>query len=90
MTAPEVEGGGQRIEHAGAVGRHLTREAEPVSLGHLPRGRPVQVVARARAEDFVVRIEGALILCEGTGDYAVFGRTIKDLRTSVPTPSRDQ
>jgi len=44
-------------------------------------------VARARAEDFVVRIEGALILCEGTGDYAVFERTIKDLRTSVLAPS---
>jgi TetR/AcrR family transcriptional regulator, lmrAB and yxaGH operons repressor len=40
-------------------------------------------VARARAEDLVVRIEGALIVCAGTGDTAVFARTIKDLRSSV-------
>jgi TetR/AcrR family transcriptional regulator, lmrAB and yxaGH operons repressor len=39
--------------------------------------------ARARAEDFVVRVEGALILAAGTGDYGVFARTIKDLRRSV-------
>jgi AcrR family transcriptional regulator len=40
-------------------------------------------VARARAEDFVVRVEGALIVCAGTGDTSVFARTIKDLRASV-------
>ena len=40
-------------------------------------------VARARAEDLVVRIEGALIVCAGTGDTGVFARTIKDLRSSV-------
>jgi hypothetical protein len=40
-------------------------------------------VARARAEDFVVRIEGALIVCAGTGDSAVFARTIKDLKLSL-------
>ena len=40
-------------------------------------------IARARAEDFVVRIEGALIVCAGTGDYAVFARTLKDLRSSL-------
>jgi TetR/AcrR family transcriptional regulator, lmrAB and yxaGH operons repressor len=39
--------------------------------------------ARARAEDFVVRIEGALIVCAGTGDAAVFARTLKDLRSSL-------
>lgn len=42
-----------------------------------------KAVARARAEDFVVRIEGALIVCTGTDDYGVFARTIRDLRTSV-------
>ena len=42
-----------------------------------------RAVARARAEDFVVRVEGALIVCAGTNDYAVFARTIKDLRSSV-------
>jgi TetR/AcrR family transcriptional repressor of lmrAB and yxaGH operons len=40
-------------------------------------------LARARAEDFVVRIEGALIVCAGTGDSAVFARTLKDLRSSL-------
>ena len=42
-----------------------------------------KTTARARAEDVVVRIEGALIVCAGTGDTGVFARTIKDLRTSV-------
>src|SRR5262249_13340295 len=32
--------------------------------------------AKARAEDFVIRIEGALIVCAGTGDLKVFERTI--------------
>ena len=45
-----------------------------------------RAVARARAEDLVVRIEGALIVCAGTGDTAVFARTIKDLRGSVLAP----
>jgi TetR/AcrR family transcriptional regulator, lmrAB and yxaGH operons repressor len=40
-------------------------------------------VARARAEDFVVRIEGALVVCAGTGDSALFARTLKDLRSSL-------
>jgi AcrR family transcriptional regulator len=48
----------------------------------LEAGLP-KAVARARAEDLVVRIEGALIVCAGTDDYGVFARTIKELRTSV-------
>ena len=40
-------------------------------------------VARARAEDFVVRVEGALVVCAGTEDYGVFARALKDLRSSV-------
>jgi AcrR family transcriptional regulator len=46
-----------------------------------------KAVSRARAEDFVVRIEGALIVCAGTDDCGVFARTIKDLRTSVLAPA---
>ena len=42
-----------------------------------------KATARSRAEDFVVRIEGALVVCAGTDDYTVFARTIKDLRSSV-------
>jgi AcrR family transcriptional regulator len=37
-------------------------------------------VAQARAEDFVVRIEGALVLCAGTGDPSYFARTLRELR----------
>lgn len=40
-------------------------------------------VAHARAEDFVVRVEGALVVCAGTEDYGVFARTLKDLRSSM-------
>ena len=43
----------------------------------LPRAR-----ARARAEDLVVRIEGALVVCAGTGDMTIFTRTIDGLRSS--------
>jgi len=42
--------------------------------------------ARHRAEDLVVRIEGALVVCAGTGDTSVFARTIRDLRDSVLAP----
>ena len=45
-----------------------------------------KAVARARAEDFVVRIEGALIVCARTDDCSVFARTIKALRSSVLAP----
>jgi TetR/AcrR family transcriptional regulator, lmrAB and yxaGH operons repressor len=40
-------------------------------------------LARARAEDFVIRVEGALIVCAGTGDTDVFERTLSSLRRSV-------
>lgn len=40
-------------------------------------------VARRRAEDLVVRIEGALVVCAGTGDTEVFTRTVADLRASL-------
>jgi len=43
-------------------------------------------VARLRAEDLVVRIEGALVVCAGTGNISVFARTIRDLRESVLAP----
>jgi len=48
----------------------------------LPRG-----AARLRAEDLVVRIEGALVLCGSTGSTAVFTRTIRDLRDSLLSPA---
>jgi AcrR family transcriptional regulator len=44
-------------------------------------------VARARAEDLVVRVEGALVVCAGTGDLQVFDRTIRSLRRSLLAPA---
>lgn len=55
-------------------------EALGVESG-LPRA-----VARRRAEDLVVRIEGALVVCAGTGNTSVFARVIRDLRESVLAP----
>jgi TetR/AcrR family transcriptional repressor of lmrAB and yxaGH operons len=55
-------------------------EALGVEAG-LPRA-----TARQRAEDLVVRIEGALVLCAGTGNTRAFVRTIRDLRGSVLAP----
>jgi TetR/AcrR family transcriptional repressor of lmrAB and yxaGH operons len=40
-------------------------------------------LARSRAEDLVVRLEGALIVCVGTGDPGVFQRTLRELRRSL-------
>jgi TetR/AcrR family transcriptional repressor of lmrAB and yxaGH operons len=40
-------------------------------------------LARTRAEDMVMRIEGALVVCAGTGETKFFARTLADLRTSV-------
>lgn len=42
--------------------------------------------ARVRAENMVVRIEGALVLCASTGNTTVFTRTIRDLHESVLAP----
>lgn len=41
--------------------------------------------ARVRAEDAVVRIEGALVLCAGTGDHRPFGRALSAIRRSLLT-----
>jgi AcrR family transcriptional regulator len=47
-----------------------------------------RAVARQRGEDLVVRIEGALVVCAGTGNTSVFSRTIRDLRESVLAPAQ--
>jgi hypothetical protein len=36
-------------------------------------------LAQARAEDAIVRIEGALVLARSLGEPAIFGRTLKAL-----------
>ena len=40
-------------------------------------------VARRRAEDAVVRVEGALVVAAGVGDTGVFRRTLDDLRATL-------
>lgn len=42
-----------------------------------------KATARARAEDLVVRVEGALVVCAGVEDPRIFQRTLADLRRSV-------
>ncbi|HSA56579.1 MAG TPA: TetR/AcrR family transcriptional regulator [Gemmatimonadaceae bacterium] len=67
--------------------RAFTAWMDAVESLCLEAGLP-RTVARSRAEDFVVRVEGALIVAAGTDDYGVFARTIKDLRSSVLAPNR--
>lgn len=43
-------------------------------------------VARRRAEDVIVRIEGALVVAAGMGDAAVFRRTLDDVRVTLLAP----
>jgi hypothetical protein len=42
--------------------------------------------ARARAEDAVGRVEGALVLAAGVGDPAVFGRALTRVRHALLVP----
>lgn len=43
-------------------------------------------LARSRAEDLVIRIEGSLVLCAGTNDTQSFTRTLAELRDSLLAP----
>lgn len=47
-----------------------------------------QKVAEARAEDAIVRIEGALVVCAGTDDVAPFTRALSAIRGSLLEPAR--
>jgi hypothetical protein len=47
-----------------------------------------RATARRRAEDLVVRIEGALVVSAGTGSTDVFARAIGDLPESVLAAAR--
>ncbi len=50
-------------------------------------GQP-EALARARAEDAVLRIEGALVLAGAFDDPAVFGRTLKQLPAELLASSK--
>jgi AcrR family transcriptional regulator len=67
------------------LGRAFNTWIEAVEALGVESGLP-RAAARLRAEDLVVRIEGALVVCAGTGNTSVFARTIRDLRESVLAP----
>lgn len=69
------------------LGRAFATWIEAVEALGVEAGVP-RALARQRAEDLVVRIEGALVVCAGTGNTSVFARTIRDLRESVLAPAR--
>ncbi len=68
------------------LGHAFARWIDAVEALGVESGLP-RAVARTRAEDLVVRIEGALVVCAGTGDTSVFTRAIRDLRESVLAPA---
>jgi TetR/AcrR family transcriptional regulator, lmrAB and yxaGH operons repressor len=45
-----------------------------------------RAVAKARAEEALIRIEGALVLARSFGDPAIFGRTLKSLPDTLLAP----
>jgi AcrR family transcriptional regulator len=69
----------------GSLGRSFKTWIHAVEQLCSEEGLP-RAIARARAEDCVVRIEGALVVCRGTNDTKVFSRTIRDLRKTLLLP----
>lgn len=71
------------------LGRAFTTWIDAVEALGVEAGLP-RALARARAEDLVVRIEGALVVCAGTGRTNVFARAVRELRegTLAPAPRR--
>jgi AcrR family transcriptional regulator len=67
------------------LGRAFKTWMDAVEALGVESGLP-RPVARFRAEDLVVRIEGALVVCAATGDTSVFARAIRDLRENALTP----
>ena len=67
------------------LGRAFSTWIDAVEALGVESGLP-RAVARNRAEDVVVRVEGALVVCAGTGDTSIFARTIRELRESTLAP----
>jgi TetR/AcrR family transcriptional repressor of lmrAB and yxaGH operons len=67
------------------LGRAFDTWIDAVEALGVEAGLP-RPLARRRAEDMVVRIEGALIVAAGSGDTRVFARTIRDVRENLLTP----
>jgi AcrR family transcriptional regulator len=68
------------------LGRAFSAWIDAVEALGVEAGLP-RPVARLRAEDLVVRVEGALVVSAGTGNTSVFARVIRDLRESVLAPA---
>lgn len=58
--------------------------------GALADGGMTRALARSRAEDAVIRIEGALVLAGAMGDVSLFGRALKQLSSDLLAPSARQ
>jgi TetR/AcrR family transcriptional repressor of lmrAB and yxaGH operons len=69
------------------LGQAFTTWIEAVEALAVEAGVP-RATARRRAEDLVVRIEGALVVSAGTGSTDAFARAIRDLRESVLATAR--
>ncbi len=69
------------------LGQAFTTWIDAVEALAVEAGVP-RATARRRAEDLVVRIEGALVVSAGTGSTDVFARAIRDLRESVLATAR--
>ncbi len=65
-----------------SVGRLFSAWIDAIEELCVEAGVP-RSLARARAEDFVIRTEGALVVCAGTADPTLFGRTLRELRRTL-------
>jgi TetR/AcrR family transcriptional regulator, lmrAB and yxaGH operons repressor len=65
-----------------AVGRMFAAWIDAIEKLCLEAGVP-RSLARSRAEDFVIRTEGALVVCAGTADATLFARTLKELKKTL-------
>ena len=68
------------------LGQAFTAWIDAVEALAVEAGVP-RATSRRRAEDLVVRIEGALVVCAGTGSTDVFRRAIRELREGLLAPA---
>jgi AcrR family transcriptional regulator len=93
--------GGRRASLFGRLSASVDRLAFRPALAHglgawldaieglcVEAGLP-RPLARARAEDMMASLEGALVICAGTGDAAIFARTLRSLSASLLAPRED-
>lgn len=69
------------------LGRIFGEWVDAIAGALVDAGLP-SALARTRAEDAVIRIEGALVLAGALDDVAVFGRAIRQLPAELLAPAR--